>query len=100
MKLLFWVIFALVCVIFVLVLVAMHMRSKLNLLECRLKATEKEKDEYAAQVARLMNATQTVADNRREADAKVEELHHGDAVDNALGCLRDCSGEGCKACSS
>ena len=88
MKVLSYVVFGLVCVIFVLVMVILHFKTKANLLACKLETVEKEKDAYAAQVARLMNASQVSADNRRKADAEVDALHDGDVLDNALNELR------------
>ena len=70
--------------IFVLVFVIRHLNSELRVLKCKLEATEKAKDEYASQAARLSNAADIVATNRKEANEKISALDGGDAVDNAI----------------
>lgn len=87
-RILFYAIFFLIVLIFFLIMIILSIKTKLRMAECKCEAVEKEKDEYARQVARLTNASQTVSENRREADAKVDALHSGDAVDNALELLR------------
>ena len=73
--------------IFVLVLVVRHLLSELRVLKCKLDATEKAKDEYAAQAARLANAVDVLKKNKDEANEKINALDSGDAVDNAIGVL-------------
>ena len=74
---------------FFLLMIIFSIRAKLKMVECKCNALEKEKNEYAKHLARLMNAVDVASENRRKADAKVEALHSGDAVDNAIDCLRD-----------
>ena len=73
--------------IFVFVLVVRHLLSELRVLKCKLDATEKAKDEYAAQAARLANAVDVLKKNKDEANEKINALDSGDAVDNAIGVL-------------
>ena len=73
--------------IFVLVLVVRHLLSELRVLKCKLDATEKAKDEYAAQAARLANAVDVLKKNKDEANEKINALDSGDSVDNAIGVL-------------
>lgn len=68
----------------ILLLVIKHLKTELRVLKCQLEATEKAKDEYAAQAARLSNAADIVAKNRKEANEKISALDGGDAVDNAI----------------
>lgn len=88
-RILFYAIFFMVILCFFLLMIIFSIRAKLKMVECKCNALEKEKNEYAKHLARLMNAVDVASENRREADAKVEALHSGDAVDNALDCLRD-----------
>lgn len=74
-------------VIFVLALVVRHLNSELRVLKCKLAATEKAKDEYAAQAARLANAVDVMKKNKDEANEKINALDSGDSVDNAIGVL-------------
>ena len=73
--------------IFVLVLVVRHLLSELRVLKCKLDATEKAKDEYAAHAARLANAVDVLKKNKDEANEKINALDSGDAVHNAIGVL-------------
>lgn len=73
--------------IFVLSFVIRHLNSELRVLKCKLEATEKAKNEYAAQAARLANAVDIMNKNRKEANEKIDALAGGDAVDNAIGLL-------------
>lgn len=84
MKIMFYVILALVCGIGVLFLVVKHLRGEIRLLKNQLETSEKEKDSYARQVQRLTSAAKMVAANEREANEKIDEIYSGDAVDNAL----------------
>lgn len=68
----------------ILALVIRHLRSELKLTKCQLATAEKERDGYAKQVQRIANAAEIAGANRKEADEKIDELHSGDAVDNAL----------------
>lgn len=68
----------------ILLLVIKHLKTELRVLKCQLEATEKAKDEYASQAARLSNAADIVAKNRKEANEKISALDGGDAVDNAI----------------
>ena len=77
----------LAAVIFVLVLVVRHLLSELRVLKCKLEATEKAKNEYAAQAARLANAVDVLKKNKDEANEKINALDSGDSVDNAIGVL-------------
>ena len=74
-------------VIFVLGLVVRHLYSELRVLKCKLDATEKAKNEYAAQAARLASAVDVMKKNKDEANEKINALDSGDAVDNAIGVL-------------
>ena len=87
-KILFYAIFFMVLLCFFMLMIIFSIKAKLKMAECKCDALEKEKNEYARQVARLTNASQAVSENRREADAKVDALYDGDAVDNALEQLR------------
>lgn len=73
--------------IFVLSLVIRHLNSELRVLKCKLEATEKAKNEYAAQAARLANAVDVLKKNKDEANEKINALDSGDSVDNAIGVL-------------
>lgn len=88
MKILGYVIAALIGVIVFLLQRLSVRRNELKLLKCQLETAEKEKDGYARQVQRLTSAAEIVSENRKEADEKIEELHSGDAVSNALDELR------------
>lgn len=87
MKIMLWVILALVCVAGVLLLLVKHLRGEIRLLKNQLETSEKEKDSYARQVQRLTSAAEIIAANEREANEKIDEVYSGDAVDNALGGL-------------
>ena len=84
MKIMFYVILALVCVIGVLFLVVKHLSGEIKLLKTQLETSEKEKDSYARQVQRLTSAAEIIAANERKANEKIDEIYSGDAVDNAL----------------
>lgn len=73
--------------IFVLALVIRHLNSELRVLKCKLEATEKAKNEYAAQAARLARAVDVMKKNKDEANEKINALDSGDSVDNAIGVL-------------
>ena len=73
--------------IFVLALVIRHLNSELRVLKCKLEATEKAKNEYAAQAARLANTVDVLKKNKDEANEKINALDSGDSVDNAIGVL-------------
>lgn len=73
--------------IVVLSAVIKHLNSELRVLKCKLEATEKAKNEYAAQAARLASAVDVMKQNKDEANAKINALDSGDAVDNAIGVL-------------
>ena len=87
-RILFYAIFFMVLLCFFLLMIIFSVKAKLKMAECKCDALEKEKNEYARQVARLTNASQAVSENRRKADAEIDALHDGDAVDNALEQLR------------
>ena len=87
-RILFYAIFFMVLLCFFLLMIIFSVKAKLKMAECKCDALEKEKNEFARQVARLMNASQAVSENRRKADAEIDALHDGDAVDNALEQLR------------
>ena len=74
-------------VIFVLGLVVRHLYSELRVLKCKQEATEKAKNEYAAEAARLANAVDVLKKNKDEANEKINALDSGDSVDNAIGVL-------------
>lgn len=88
MKVMFFVIIALGGASFCLLMVLRHLKAEVKLLKCQLEASEKEKTAYARQVQRLTSAAGIASKNRREADEKIEELHSGDVVGNALDGLR------------
>ena len=73
--------------IFVLAFVIRHLNLKLRVLKCKLEATEKAKNEYAAQAARRANAVDVLKKNKDEANEKIDALDSGDSVDNAIGVL-------------
>lgn len=73
--------------IFVLALIIRHLNSELRVLKCKQEVTEKAKDEYAAQAARLANAVDIMKKNKDEANEKINALDSGDSVDNAIGVL-------------
>lgn len=85
----FFLIGGVVCAvaIFVLGMVIRHLNSELRVLKCKLEATEKAKNEYAAQAARLASAVDVMKKNKDEANEKINALDSGDAVDNAIGVL-------------
>lgn len=74
-------------VVLVLCVIVRHLRSELRMVKCQLEATEKAKNAYAEQAARLSGTLDVQNKNRKEADEKIDDLHTGDAVDNALGGL-------------
>lgn len=84
----FFVIIALGGASFCLLMVLRHLKAEVKLLKCQLEASEKEKTAYARQVQRLTSAGEITSKNRRKADEKIEELHSGDALGNALDGLR------------
>lgn len=84
MKVMFFVIIALGGASFCLLMVLRHLKAEVKLLKCQLEASEKEKSAYARQVQRLTSAADITSKNRREADEKIEELHSGDVLGNAL----------------
>lgn len=88
MKVMFFVTIALGGASFCLLMVLRHLKAEIKLLKCQLEASEKEKTAYARQVQRLTSAADIASKNRREADEKIEELHSGDVVGNALDGLR------------
>lgn len=71
-------------IIAVLLFVVRNLRNEMKLTKAQLAASEKARDEYAKQVQRLTSAGEITAENRRESDEKVDSLHSGDAVGNAL----------------
>ena len=77
----------LAAVIVVLSAVIKHLKSELRVLKSKLEATEKAKNEYAAQAARLASAVDVMKKNKDEANEKINALDSGDAVDNAIGVL-------------
>ena len=87
-KILFYAIFFMVLLCFFLLMIIFSVKAKLKMAECKCDALEKEKNEFARQVARLTNASQAVSENRRKADAEIDALHSGAAIDNALEQLR------------
>ena len=87
-KFLAYVIIALLAAVGFLVAFVLHLRSELKLTKCQLATCEKEKQGFAEQVQRLTSAAEITSGNRKEADEKVDELHAGDAVSNALDSLR------------
>lgn len=42
-----------------------------------------------AEIKKLVDMDKIKSDNRKEADEKINELHSGDSVDNAINVLRD-----------
>ena len=84
MNIMAYVILALLGVIIALFLVAKNLRNELKLTKVQLETSEKEKNNYAKQVQRLMSAAEIMAKNEKEANEKVDELYSGDAVDNAI----------------
>ena len=84
MKVMFFVIIALVGASFCLLMVLKHLKAEVKLLKCQLEASEKEKSAYARQVQRLTSAGEITAEVRKKADEKNAKLHSGDAVDNAI----------------
>ena len=84
MKVMFFVTIALGGAFFCLLMVLRHLKAEVKLLKCQLEASEKEKTAYARQVQRLTSTADITSKNRREADEKIEELHSGDALGNAL----------------
>jgi hypothetical protein len=88
-KVLFVVIGVLVYAVVTCIFIIKNQRQSARTLQCKNLALEHERDTYAQQVQRLTKAGKIAVDNRRESDAKVESLHNGDAVDNALHGLSD-----------
>ena len=64
----FFLIGGVVCAvaIFVLGMVIRHLNSELRVLKCKLEATEKAKNEYAAQAARLASAVDVMKKNKEK----------------------------------
>ena len=71
-------------VVVVMVLWAWHLRGEVEVLRKQNDTLERQKAAFAAELARYKNAQEIVSENRRQADAEVDELHSGDAVGNAL----------------
>lgn len=88
MRLKIIVVFAAVIIFFVLLLLVKHLCSELKILKSKNSTLEKQKDAFAAELARYKNAQEVMGENRRDADAKVDALHSGDAVGNAIDELR------------
>jgi len=42
-----------------------------------------------AEIKKLVDMDKIKSDNRKEADEKINELHSGDSIDNAINILRD-----------
>lgn len=64
-------------------------------------ALEMEKASLDGEIKRLSKAEKIKSKNRRESDEKIEYLHSGDAVDNAILGLSNGEGRVCgKACRS
>lgn len=63
------------------------MASELRGLKDRLSNAEAAKNEWKAQAERLESAIDIMKKNKDEANAKIDALDSGDAVDNAIGVL-------------
>ena len=75
---------AVFCVVMVMIFLVRHLCEKIELLKTMNDTLERQKDAFAAELARYRNAQEIVSENRRQADAKVDGLHSGDALGNAL----------------
>lgn len=80
---------AVFCVVMALILFARYLLGRIELLKTMNETLERQKAAFAAELARYKNAQEVVNDNRRQADAEVDELHSGDALGNALDKLRE-----------
>ena len=63
------------------------MASEVRGLKDRLSNAEAAKNEWKAQAERLESAIDIMKKNKDEANAKIDALDSGDAVDNAIGVL-------------
>lgn len=77
-------IFTLLVVVVVMVLWAWHLRDEVKVLRKQNNALEWQNAAFASELARYRNAQKIVSENRKQADAKVDALHSGDALGNAL----------------
>lgn len=71
-------------VVVVMVLWAWHLRSEVEVLRKQNNALEWRNAAFASELALYRNAQEIVSENRRQADAEIDELHSGDALGNAL----------------
>lgn len=76
------------CVVMAMIFLVRHLCTKIEMLRTQNDTLERQKDAFAAELSRCRNAQEIVSENRRQADAKVDELHSGDALGNALDELR------------
>ena len=67
-----------------LIWVIQHLKNELKITKCQLEASEKEKKQYMEVAKRLRKESEIKQQNRRESDEKIESLHNGNSVDNAL----------------
>lgn len=79
---------ALFCVVMVMIFLVRYLCGKIELLKTMNGTLERQKDAFAAELARYKNAQEVVSENRRQADAEADALHSGDAVGNAIDRLR------------
>ena len=79
-------VFVLILIIAVIIcaFVIKSLKQSKHLLESMNAALEYERDFYFKQIKKLTQAEKITSDNRRESDEKIESLHSGDAVGNAL----------------
>ena len=80
--------FVILTIFFILLFVVRHLCSELKILKLKNSTLERQKDAFAAELARYKDAQEVMGENRRDADAKVDALHSGDAVGNAIDELR------------
>ena len=79
---------ALLATVIALALYARALWAEVAMLKSRNEVLERAKDAYAAALKRAELTQGVLNDNKREADAKVDDLHSGDALGNALDELR------------
>ena len=76
------------CLLAAMFLLVRHLCTKIEMLRTQNDTLTRQKDAFAAELARYRNAQDVVNENRRQADAEIDELHSGDALGNALDELR------------
>ena len=72
------------CVVMAMIFLVRHLCTKIEMLRMQNDILERQKDAFAAELARYRNAQEVFSENRRQADAEIDGLYSGDALGNAL----------------